>query len=154
MSLVLLKYTNKSYDLSVFFFFHKVVLPSLHMSLGIFKKIYDMFEAECHKIDLKLFQLRVQHADEEELMSNNFDQRVAGEFQKQQQLTTDIAEKKEELEQVEDDLPLHILQQNLPQADKVFREMANRAYTLRQEIEELVSINLCITNKQEHNFSY
>ena len=93
MSLVLLKYTNKSYD-SVFFFFHKVVLPSLHMSLGIFKKIYDMFEAECHKIDLKLFQLRVQHAYEEELMSNNFDQRVAGEFQKQQQLTTDIAEKK------------------------------------------------------------
>ncbi len=105
-----------------------------------------MFEAECHKVDLKLFRLRVQNTDEEELASDNFDQRVADEFKKQQQQELDIAEKQEELEQVEDELPLYILQKNLPKADKEFEAMANRAYTLRQEINELVSRH-CRDNK-------
>lgn len=98
-----------------------------------------MFEAECHKIDLKLFRLRVQNTDEEELSSDNFDQQVAEEFQKQQQRGLDIVEKQEELEQVEDELPLHILKNDSPKIDAVFQAMANRAYTLRQEINELVS---------------
>ena len=101
-----------------------------------------MFEAECHIIDLKLFQLRIQHTDEENDVSNNFDQRVAEEFQKQQTLATSITDKQQELEQVEDELPLYILQNNLHQVDRAFSEMANRAYTLRREIKDLVSITL------------
>ena len=101
-----------------------------------------MFEAECHKIDLKLFKLRVEHIDEDQDVTTNFDQKVAEEFQKQQQLATSITEKRLELEQVEDDLPLYILQKNLHQVDKSFREMANWAYTLRREIHDAVSITL------------
>ena len=99
-----------------------------------------MFEERCHQLDLKLFTLRVQHTDDEDLSSTNFDQKVAGEFRRQQQIAHDVTKKQQDLEQVEEVLPLHLLQQNLQNADMVFREMANKAFTLRRELEDLVSL--------------
>ena len=105
-----------------------------------------MYEASCHKLDLKLFEMRVQFAEEDDLASStNFDQKVGSEFHHQQQLARDKSIKQDELEQIEEELPLHLLQQNLQNADQVFRQMANRAFNLRHELEELVRISIFCT---------
>ena len=35
-------------------FFHKVCLPGLHISQGIFLKLFTLLENECHELDLKM----------------------------------------------------------------------------------------------------
>ena len=108
-----------------------------------------MYEASCHKLDLKLFEMRVQFAEEDDLASStNFDEKVGSEFHHQQQLARDKFIKQDELEQIEEELPLHLLQQNFQQnlqnADQVFCQMANRAFNLRHELEELVRISIFV----------
>ena len=49
------------------------------------------------------------------------------------------ATKAAELEQIEEELPLHLLQRNHQNADHVFTELTKRAFELRREIQELVS---------------
>ncbi|XP_038062601.1 uncharacterized protein LOC119733094 [Patiria miniata] len=60
-----------------------VVLPSLHISLGNFKQMYEL-EEHCHKLDYTLFKLRVTHADndDDEEDPTNFDKRVTEEYTK------------------------------------------------------------------------
>lgn len=120
----------------------QVVLPTLHISLGIFKKLYDLLENSCHKIDFTLYQLRVQNADKDDDCSNNFDLKVAEEFERQQKLKKDQASKQKELEQVEEELPLEVLQQSLRNDKHIFQGMANRAFTLRQQLQEMVIMQL------------
>ena len=89
--------------------------------------------------------MRVQFAEEDDLASStNFDQKVGSEFHHQQQLARDKSIKQDELEQIEEELPLHLLQQNLQNADQVFCQMANRAFNLRHELEELVRISIFV----------
>ena len=38
----------------LFFIFHKVCLPGLHISQGIFLKLFTLLENECHELDLKM----------------------------------------------------------------------------------------------------
>ena len=35
-------------------FFHKVCLPGLHISQGIFLKLFTLLENECHELDLEM----------------------------------------------------------------------------------------------------
>ena len=124
---------------------NQVVLPSLHMSLGIFKKLFDMLEAQCHELDMKLFSLCVTNTDEDDDDATpecNFDQQVYAEYKRQILITEEKQKKEEELEQVEEELPLHLLQNNLQAIDQTFQDMAKRAFTLRQELQELVSLFL------------
>ena len=62
--------------------------------------------------------------------------------------------KQEELEQTEEELPLHLLQQQMQNVDRVFQQMANRAFTLRHDLEELVSCHIVATLNSliKHNF--
>ena len=130
---------------------NQVVLPSLHISLGIFKKLFDMYEEQCHELDMKLFTLCVTNpADEDDLDDDtpplcNFDQQVNAEYKRQILLRDDKQKKEEELEQIEEELPLHLLQNDLKSVDKTFKDMAKRAFTIRQELHELVSTCTCIT---------
>ena len=111
------------------------------MSLGIFKKLYDMLEERCHHLDVELFSLSVEHTDQSDSPSSdhNFDQRIKEEWIHQQKVKDEINKKEEELEQIEEELPLYLLQKDLQTADTVFKDMANRAFTLRHELQELVS---------------
>ncbi|XP_070548866.1 uncharacterized protein [Ptychodera flava] len=34
---------------------HRVAIPALHMSLGLFQRFYDLLETECAKLDLEIF---------------------------------------------------------------------------------------------------
>lgn len=103
-----------------------------------------MFEARCHMLDLKIFELLVKHADEDDIeeSATNFDQKVAKEFDRQKQVAQNKTMKQDELEQIEEELPLHLLQRDLKNADQMFKQMANRAFTLRQELEQLLSFSI------------
>ncbi len=60
-------------------------MPTLHTSLGVFKKLYDLFEKACHGLDLQLFRMRVSVGDAEQ-EQNNFADEVAAEVQRHQQI--------------------------------------------------------------------
>ena len=109
------------------------------MSLGIFKKLYDMLEESCHELDVRLFKLCVVHSDSSDLSDNNFNQRAMEECQHQAKMEDEKATKAAELEQIEEELPLHLLQRNHQDADPVFTELAKRAFELRRQLQELVS---------------
>ena len=67
-----------------------------------------MFENSCHDIDIKLYKASVEFADEEASSSTNFEQQVSEEFARKKQLQKDISAKREELEQVEEELPCDV----------------------------------------------
>ncbi|XP_038062353.1 uncharacterized protein LOC119732823 [Patiria miniata] len=120
----------------------KVILPSLHISLGIFKKIYDLLESDCHSLDVRLFKLRVEGADEDDDDDEfNFDQAVVAEVRRQQELQHQLLQKRESLEELEEELPLFQLQSH-PQAQQIhgeYREMICKAGQLHTDITELES---------------
>ena len=115
------------------------MLPTLHMSLGIFKKLYDMLEESCHRIDVQLFQLCVSHFDSSDPAENNFDQLAMQQCKTEEKMKADKAKKEAELDQIEEELPLHLLQKEHQQVDGVFQELAYRAFELRRQIQGLVS---------------
>ena len=139
-----------NYGFHTVIFLIQVVLPILHMSLGIFKKLYDMLEESCQDIDVQLFTLCVKH-NEVDNPSNNFDQRVKEEYARQLRTKKEREAKLAEMDRIEEELPLYLLQRELQAADGVFKDMANRTFTLKREIQELVicffiaslNINLC-----------
>ena len=96
-----------------------------------------MLESHCHNLDVKIFKLRVQHADPSEACETNFDQEVIAAFKAQQQLQLDI-EKKAMLDEIEEELPLHMLYRQLNDDDDQSNNMAKRALQLRTEIHDLV----------------
>ena len=109
------------------------------MSLGIYKKLFDLFESRCHAIDLKLYKLRVQYTDQDDMLqeTSNFDEKVAAECVRQHKLDKEKAEKEQELEQLEEELPLRVLQ-HLNVSKSAFQGMANRAFVLRLQLQEMV----------------
>ena len=97
-----------------------------------------MLESHCHNLDVKIFKLRVQHADPSEACETNFDQEVIAAFKAQQQLQLDIEKKKAKLDEIEEELPLHMLYGQLNDDDDQSNNMAKRALQLRTEIHDLV----------------
>ena len=123
------------------------------MSLGIFKKLYDMLEEKCHEIDMHLFRLCVKHSeDNDDQSDNNFDQCVKEEYIRQNKVKVEKTAKQAELDQIEEELPIYLLQKDLQSADGVFNDMARRAFALRQELQEMVNMSGSAVNcKQKKN---
>ena len=118
----------------------QVILPSLHISLGVFKKLYDLFEGECHDLDSHLFKLRADaevDSDEDDLEVNNFDAQVSASISKQHNISKQLQDKQARLEEIEDDLPLYVLQNTTQQdASAEFCQMAMEAVQLRIDVHE------------------
>ncbi|XP_038062362.1 uncharacterized protein LOC119732830 [Patiria miniata] len=112
-----------------------VVLPTLHISLGVFKKLYDLFERDCHDLDLELFHLRVKAQDNSDL--TNFDDQVANEIERLRRIQEQLHDKRSALESAEEDLPLYVLQNEMEEIDDRFRDAASIAFKLRNDIQNL-----------------
>ena len=77
-----------------------------------FKKLYDLFEGECHDLDSHLFKLRADaevDSDEDDLEVENFDAQVSASISKQHNISKQLQDKQARLEEIEDDLPLYVL---------------------------------------------
>ncbi|XP_038053533.1 uncharacterized protein LOC119725985 [Patiria miniata] len=112
-----------------------VIIPTLHISLGVYKKLFDLLERACHDLDVKLFQLRVTSQDHEE--GTNFDDQIAAEIQRQNKIQQDLTEKRSALEQAEEELPLYALRNNCDKMDEAFRDTATSVFKLRADIRDL-----------------
>ncbi|XP_071796273.1 uncharacterized protein [Asterias amurensis] len=114
-----------------------VVLPSLHISLGVFKKLFDLYESACHELDLKLFKLRYEHDEvDTDAARSNFETQIDAEIKHQIDKKIQLTEKQNQLEQLEEDLPLYILQHETNKVDEQFIQMAHERFRLRAEIQE------------------
>ena len=120
----------------------QVILPSLHISLGVYKKLFDLLEDHCHKIDIRVFKLRLQHTDLSDVpeCKSNFDQQILAAYKAQQKLQTDIDRKKSELEEIEEELPLQMLYGQI-KGDDHLSNVAQRAVQLRTQLQNLVGIS-------------
>ena len=113
----------------------------------MFKKLYDLLESDCHNLNVTLFRLRVEGADDVD-QEFNFDQAVTAEVRRQQDLREKIISKQESLDELEDELPLLQLQTKATKHSTPtvpgngFREMIYKAGQLRDEITELVCSRL------------
>lgn len=128
------------------YIYHQVILPSLHISLGVFKKLFDLFESNCHELDGQLFKLRTQSYDDDddENAGTNFEEQIASSVQKRNTVAQQLREKQSRLDELEDDLPLYVLQHTEQQeVDAEFRQMARDTYQLRVDVHGLVSITPC-----------
>ncbi|XP_071796167.1 uncharacterized protein [Asterias amurensis] len=121
-----------------------VILPSLHISLGVFKKLFDLFESDCHRLDEHLFKLRAQvededeDEDEDEHRDTNFDVQIATSVKQRNHIAEQLTKKKSRLEELEDDLPLYVFQHTEQQdVDAEFRQMATETYQLRVDVHGL-----------------
>ena len=120
---------------------HQVILPSLHISLGVFKKLFDLFESECHRLDEHLFKLRAETEDDDEMTStNNFDEQVTTSIKKRNSIAQQLRDKKSRLDELEEDLPLFVLQHTeMQQVNAEFHLLAKETCQLKMGILDLVS---------------
>ncbi len=125
-------------------------MPSLHIGLGVFKRIYDEMEVEANKIDAKIYSHRVTSSEEEEeeddlpladlTPKNNFEQAIHHRIAERTTICQAIEQKETEVEDLFDDLPLAGLKHGKQFQDKV-SSMLGEIGRLRQDISELVRIN-------------
>ena len=98
-----------------------------------------MLEQQCQNLDEKLFALCVTNIDGDDTPPNcNFEQQVDAAVHQHNALKQERERKAAELEEAEDELPLYVLQQDLQSANSAFQDTAKRAFTLRQELQNLV----------------
>ena len=90
----------------------QVVVPSLHLGLGIYKNLFDKLEAECHEIDNIIYKaLVVDGSDDKDSPepASNFAQRIGNQIQKNKLIDQEIQKQKDHLEQLLDEIPLFLL---------------------------------------------
>ena len=94
--------------------YFQVVVPSLHLGLGIYKKLFDNLEGECHDLDNIIYKAMVMDADDnpEPTCTSNFEQRIEKQIQKNKQVDREISKHKEQLEELLDEIPLYLLQES------------------------------------------
>ena len=73
-------------------YYCQVILPTLHISLGVFKKKFDLLEKECHSLDVELLHLRVR--TEDSAGRTNFDDQVVAERERQDNVKQILEEKR------------------------------------------------------------
>ena len=110
-------------------YYCQVILPTLHISLGVFKKLFDLLEKECHSMDVELLHLRVR--TEDSAGRTNFDDQVVAERERQDNVKQILEEKRNDLERAEEELPLHVLQNTREEMDEAFRDVAEIVFKLR-----------------------
>ena len=122
-----------------FFLLGQVIVPTLHISLGVYKRLYDLFELECHQLDVEILKERAiassledEHDDN---LTTNFDKKVADELSRKRIIAKDLEEKRPQLEDLEEDIPLlHVHDLHNTTGD----EKVNRVHMLRADIAEMV----------------
>ena len=94
-----------------FSFHFQVVVPSLHLGLGIYKNLFDKLEAECHEIDNIIYKAMIVDGSDEidsPEPTSNFAQRIGNQIQKNKLIDQEIQKQKDHLEQL-DEIPLFLL---------------------------------------------
>ena len=130
-----------------FLLYFQIVVPTLHLGLGIFKSIYDKLEADCHDLDSLIYRalLKTQEIPTDD---NNFYQSITDQVARTASTRRKIEEKKEELEEIVDDLPSQLMSYSLHN-DKPFElnfsedilDLLEKKNKLETSIESLVSPN-------------
>lgn len=69
----------------------------------------------------------------------NFDDQVVAERKRQLGIKQILEEKRSDLERAEEELPLHVLQNEKEDMDECFRDIAETVFKLRTEIHNLVN---------------
>ena len=93
----------------------------------------DIFENECHQLDLAILEQQAVTADEDRVTTINFDQQIKAEALRKKNLLTALQATRLQLENIEDDIPLCV-QHN---ADN---DSINKAGQLRENIADMVSL--------------
>ncbi|XP_071945125.1 uncharacterized protein [Antedon mediterranea] len=116
-----------------------VSVPSLHLSLGIFKKLFDMLETEAHSIDCLIYSLR-KNGELDDTSESKFDKIIQHQIQTQIDIKEKIEEKKLKLTEMEDAMPLIYLKGSV---DGSIITNVGKIVKLREEIESLTK---CMEN--------
>ncbi|XP_072047968.1 uncharacterized protein [Amphiura filiformis] len=120
-------------------------VPSLHIGLGVFKKMYDMLEVDANNIDSKIYKHRVGDIDDDDddddddviatKQHSNFDQAIMRRISEKDRVKETIEKKKEQVEDMFDDIPLASIKKKRQKKDVA--NMLGAIGTVRQEINEL-----------------
>ena len=129
-------------------------MPSLHISLGVYKRLFDLLEEDCNALDNTIFHHQVTDEDideeEDDFQSNNFTQNILSARADISKLKESLEKKQAQLEELKDDLPLQLLKlssQELEQEaefhdDDDLQELVIQQHCLTEEIKQLVSDNI------------
>ena len=123
-------------------FFFQVTTSSLHMWMGVFQKLFDMFVREVHKLDQSAFMGKVRVTEEDDLGETLFDEHIKAEQTRVEKLKKDLEIKEEELEDIKSEVPpAYIRNPNQKkQPPKRHRAAVMLYRQINGQIEELVSI--------------
>ena len=119
--------------------FVQVIIPTLHISLGVYKKLYDLFEEECHKLDVFILEHKAKAVDESDTSEHptNFGNQIKAEAMRKTQLAADLQKSRLQLEDLEDELPLDLLDFS---NDHPTNNSAIKVKQLRDNIADMVCI--------------
>ena len=107
-----------------------------------------MLEDHCHKIDVRIFKLRVQHTDLSEVSAckSRFDHQILAPYRAQEQLQSDIAKKRSTLEEIEEELPLQMLYRQI-KGDHHLSSAVKRPVQLRTQLQNLVGVSCTVDSR-------
>ena len=125
--------------LSFWFILFRSSFPTLHISLGVYKKLYDLFEEECHKLDVFILEHKAKAVDESDTSEHptNFGNQIKAEAMRKTQLAADLQKSRLQLEDLEDELPLDLLDFS---NDHPTNNSAIKVKQLRDNIADMVCI--------------
>ncbi len=90
-----------------------MIVPTLHISLGVFKRLYDLFEQAYHELDVAILKERAIARDIddnfEDDSTTDFDKKVDNEQCRKRTIKRDLQEKQAQLEDLEEDIHLPLL---------------------------------------------
>lgn len=107
-------------------------MPTLHISLGIYQKIYNKLEDSCNDIDAIIFHHRIQNNDPKG-SSTNFHEVIQQQLDFNKIVKNKIQEKHDQIEELEEEIPLAL---NAEALNKIFTAI----HLLRQDKTKLVAI--------------
>ena len=117
-------------------------MPSLHIGLGVFKKLYDQMEIQANHIDGKIYAYKVRQGndsddedDDRDQKATNFDQAIQRRIDQRIYIKGQLERKQEDLEDLFDEIPLAGLKKK---KKEVVSEMLTEIGKVQQDIEELV----------------
>ena len=132
----------KQFSFKIYF---QIIVPTLHLGLGIFKSIFDKLESDCHDLDVIIYKAMLK--EESQIDTNNFYQHITKQVERNAATRRKVENKKEELQDITDDLPLKLLSYTL-HTDKPFElqldddiiDLLEQKNKLQASIESLVII--------------
>ena len=107
--------------------------------MGIFKKLFDLFVKEVHKIDQAAFLGKCQTSEQEDLGETQFEESIKEEQKRVDELKSRISELEEQLDEAIEGVPLKWLSSR-QQPPLRYRAAVKLYSHLSQQIEELVSM--------------